>query len=570
MPVAGGMTMMHDATGPRPADDTAGEAGSAGRLVRDFRQILVWPLQLMPLREGSQIHNHFELFAQLQDKAAPLWTKLDDEFPADPRQFQERHYREFATFLPQVQRFLYGERASRTGRISYGDSPMRIFRRRDIAGARVTLRAGAAPVEFAVAHVDLYFFYDVDIVMLAFEMSAEDIPLAVAQETMYRFGRAYPAGWLPDGSGEHCPAKVEWLDRDGRALAASDYDNREKFLASVCRNIAPDIAAHWGFLLQPMRINHHEPPGALRYRQLEYYRMPLMAYLALDEPETLTRADHVRLGLVTTRGEADSLPYSGMFLADFERRYCYDRFHDRGRSDGWSDTRIVCSGHALVAVGNARRNVFTDSERGFLAQFRHQIFLIGLIAHFHRAALLMISDRLISMMTRLDIDRPETIAPFRRDIRQTLEIFLRFTHRYWFCEVSDQAMARDLWHMWTGHLATQRIYSEVREEIFDMNQYLDSDVLRRQSMSMLRLAVVAILSLIGTITTGVLGMNLIDATQEPLLLKIAFFGCVFALVASLTFFTVMKSRRLSEFFDAMSDDRSTWKQRLAALGRVFR
>src|SRR5678815_3048463 len=35
------------------------------KLVREFRQILVWPIQLMPLREGAQIQEHWEALSQL-------------------------------------------------------------------------------------------------------------------------------------------------------------------------------------------------------------------------------------------------------------------------------------------------------------------------------------------------------------------------------------------------------------------------------------------------------------------------------------------------------------------------
>lgn len=49
-----------------------------------------------------------------------------------------------------------------------------------------------------------------------------------------------------------------------------------------------------------------------------------------------------------------------------------------------------------------------------------------------------------------------------------------------------------------------------------MNNYLDSDSTRRQTNTVLRLTVVTILGLIGTVATGFLGMNLIAAADEPL------------------------------------------------------
>ena len=46
-------------------------------------------------------------------------------------------------------------------------------------------------------------------------------------------------------------------------------------------------------------LQNTEQTGPIRYRQLEYYRMPLMAYLALDEPTKLRRGDIVRLALAS-------------------------------------------------------------------------------------------------------------------------------------------------------------------------------------------------------------------------------------------------------------------------------
>src|SRR6266536_1405589 len=166
-----------------------------------------------------------------------------------------------------------------------------------------------------------------------------------AEDTLYRFGRAYPAGWDEQGEGLHCMHRVEWLGHDGAVLAFSDAEQREKFLAFVCRHRAPCIGAHWAFLLKPLVLDHAEEKGPIRYRQIEYYRMPLMGYLALDNPRALTRADFIRLGLVTAAGGDDTLPFSDRHVAGFEERYCFDRF--------WSDgiealsTRYMCCGHAL-------------------------------------------------------------------------------------------------------------------------------------------------------------------------------------------------------------------------------
>ncbi len=549
---------------PRPASDST----DSMPLVRAFHQILIWPLQLLPLTESSKIHRHWEFLEKDQSR---VWKEVDDEFCADPDGFQERHYREFVTFLPYVQRLLYGEGAKRRSMASYGESPIKVYRRTDVAKVRVALPGRDAAVVFDVRHADLYFFYDVDLVILAVEISSANIALDVAQEMLHRFGRAYPAGWDAHGDGLNCPRKVEWLAADGRVLAASDYEDRKQYLASVCRERAPNLAAHWQYLLSPMAAHHTEEAGALRFRHLEYYRMPLMAYLAVDRPEQLTRADYARLAYTVGPGDRDTLPFSQRYLGDFEQNHCYDRYFDEARTGSGLTTRVMCCDHAFVMVGDAARPVFTDAERGVLGQFRHQFFLLALIAHMHKAALLMLSDRLVQTVTRLDIEDQDTVRRFRVEIRSLLEIFLRFTHRYWFHDVSDHVQTRDVFHVMVKHLGTERQYADIREELKDMGAYLDSDLLRRQSNIFLRLTVVTMIGLIGTTTTGFLGMSsLIAATHHPLAMKALYFAVTGAAIAGLTIYTVAKSPRIAEFLDALTNERLSRRAKALALLGIWR
>jgi hypothetical protein len=164
--------------------------------VRHFREILLWPLELMPAQEGAQIQKHWELLGE-----GCAWHEVQDEFTGDPEQLQERHYCEFVTFMPFVQRFLYGEGSDRApaGRTA---TPIRVYRRGDVAKVRITSPDVRARV-FEVAHVDLYFFYDIDVTVLALEIWADDMSLAEVQDTLFRFHRAYPTHWEEDGSGAH-------------------------------------------------------------------------------------------------------------------------------------------------------------------------------------------------------------------------------------------------------------------------------------------------------------------------------------------------------------------------------
>ena len=539
--------------------------------VRRFRQILLWPLQLMPAREGAQVQRPWEV---LQSTAIDNpWHEVIDEFGGAPGQYQERHYNELVTFLPYVQRFLYGEGGTDENDADndHGNSPMRVFRRDDVTAVRLISRPGAAPVQLSIAHVDLYFFFDIDVMLLNVEVYADDLPLDLAQDILHRFGRAYPAGWDAQGQGIHSMYSVEWLADDGSVLAASDSREREKFLTFVGRHRVPRIGAHWAYLLNPLVQDQTATLGAIRYRQIEYYRMPVMAYLGMDNVRTLSRADFVRLGLVTEAANDESLPYSERYLADFEQRYCYDRFWTAdGDGDDGRNTRYMCCGHGLVVVGDANWPFFINPDTGVLAQFRHQHFLLFLIAHFQKAALLMVSDQLVHALERLEIGNPDSVKRFKRAIRQRFEIFLRFTHRYWFHDISEQATAKALFKLAAEHLGLDPLYAEVKERIHDMDEYLDSDSLRRQANTVVRLTVVTIFGLIGTVTTGFLGMNLIAAADESFATKVVVTAVVLLAAGWLTLYTIIKSKRLSDVLDALSDDRLSAKEKLSAMWDAWR
>jgi hypothetical protein len=296
--------------------------------VKQFREILLWPLQLEPLAPEEQIQKHWELLTKLP--GGDVWSEVVDEYDCDPREFQERHYSEFVTFLPTVQRFLYGEGREGAVHSRRTDSSIRVFRRRDISRVRLVLHEGAAPVELDIAHVDLYFFYDVDVVLLCRGGDRPRPAAAAGARAALPLRPGLSAVLGQRHRGATCPLRTEWLDATGAVLACSDFNDRAKYLEFVCQHRAPRIASHWAFAMRPLVLHSADEPGKLRYRQLEYYRMPLMAYLAVDDMTRVTRADYVRLALVTGPGDPAELPFSERYLSGFEHRFCYDRYW-RGR-----------------------------------------------------------------------------------------------------------------------------------------------------------------------------------------------------------------------------------------------
>jgi Mg2+ and Co2+ transporter CorA len=97
-----------------------------------------------------------------------------------------------------------------------------------------------------------------------------------------------------------------------------------------------------------------------------------------------------------------------------------------------------------------------------------------------------------------------------------------------------------------------------------MNEYLDTDSVRRQANTLLRLTVVTIFGLIGTVATGFLGMNLIAKADEPLAWRIVAFLVILAGTATVTIVTIVKSKRLADFLDTLSDERVSWREKWRA------
>lgn len=542
------------------------ERVTTNETARLFHASLVWPLQILGPVSGRPKERHWEVLEALCDTHP--WRRIDDEFTDDPEMFRERHYREFVSFLPYVQRFLYGE--NRFGHTSErddsGNSPMHVFRRRDVAALRLTLHEGQAPVQLDVVHMDLYFFDDLDLVQFNVEVRAADLSLDTARDILFRFGRAYPSGWDDAGDGLHNVHLAEWLTRDGQVIAKSDAGHREKYLQFVCQHRSPCISEHWAGLLRPLVLAHTAEPGPLRYRLIEYHRMPVMAFIAIDNPVALSTEQWVRIGLASTLHPDEALPVNDPTIKDFEALYCQDRFWTASASG--PNTRFICTGHSLTVVGDSRSPFFLDAERGVLAQFRHQYFLIFLLAHLHRAALLVFSDVLVGAVNALNIRNEDSVRAFKRRIRSNFETFLRFTHRYWFHELSERPHIQATFRMCANHLRNDALYDEVRDEIKEMSHYLDSDSQRRQSNTVVRLTVITILGLIATVTTGYFGMNIIAFGEGSTLERLIHGVLATAVFIALIMFAIARSKRLSDFLEIMSDERTSLRNKWRAFWLV--
>ncbi len=529
------------------------------KIVREFNHTLLWPITLRPLRREVGV-DPISYWDMLKRRPGP-WEFVDDALLIEDESCLAG-YEEFVYFLPYVQRFLYGVGDEGRG----AQSSLHTFQRHDLEEVHLRTEPGAEEITLQVKRARLYFFYDIDVALAVLEVAGENIPLNIAVEIMDRFGRPYPPAWEGDGGGAHCLHTVEFWGRDATGspalLSKSDYEDREKYLELVRNQRQTPLSLHWEYFLSPL-IPAYLPGGVMKYYQIENKRIPIMSYLSFDDPSVLSRGDMVRIGFAAKWGESDTLPYSTGFLADFEQQYCYDRYWDPLHRGADMDTRYFFCGVGFAAITEYRPNGL------LLRQFRHQFFQIGLIAHFHKAALLSLSNRFSRAVERLNVRDFESVKQFKKHVRETLEVFLRFNHRYWFHEISTQVQASDFFKRWSHQLGSDALYNEVREEARDINEYLDADRHRKQADNAMRLTVVSSCGMVGTVVTGFLGMNLYSHSDLGTYDKFLIFLVVFVPTVALGVYTVAISKRLSNFMEALSSEGLTWKEKLSTFRQIW-
>ena len=532
---------------------------SEKKIVREFHHKLLWPITLRPLKRAPN-GDPVTFWDTLKDRPGP-WEFVEDALLIEDESCLAG-YEEFVHFLPYVQRFLYGVGDDGQGALS----SLHTFQRHDLKEVRIRVEQNSAEIALAIRRARLYFFYDIDIALAVLEVSGNNLPLETTIDIIDRFGRPYPPAWEQGGRGAHCLYSVEFWGADEQKqpqlLSTSDFGDREKYLELVRNQRQTPLSMHWEFFLSPL-VPAYLRGGTIKYYQIENKRIPIMSYLSFDDPHQLSRGDMTRIGFAAKWGESATLPYAGKFLANFEQEYCYDRYWDVEDRDAEMSTRYIFCGVAFAMITTHKPN---DE---LLRQFRHQFFQIGLIAHFHKASLLSLSNRFSRAVERLNVRDFESVKQFKKHVRETLEVFLRFNHRYWFHEISNQVQASDFFKRWSHQLGSDALYNEVREEARDINEYLDTDRARKQTDNAMRLTVVSSCGMVGTVVTGFLGMNLYSHSDLAVWHKILIFMIVFIPATALGVYTVMISRRLANFMEALSSEGLSWREKLGTFRQIW-
>ena len=519
-----------------------------------FRQVLVWPVALDCRTDVTT--TPADTAAAMLAKPSSPWTRVENRLryldaPKDAAITPET-YEEFVYFHPFAQRFLYGDHEEYSADPAGDRPPLRLFRRDDLKSLEVTVYSGARGAEVAFQFtIDRALLYVAETghVLLVLEIvhdAAEDsstppsmpMTLADAQSVLDFLRRTYPPFWFNVGTDAEprlvpgkCASRVSiTIEREGREeTIAGAMPAPQTCWTHVAAYQQPPITGYWQKLIAPLiMIGDGSVPTsevAVRVRPVVDERMPVLATLAVDDPYVISRGDWVRLCFADEAGTA-TLPYAESFLQDFEAKHCYDRFWQPG-SD-WLTTRYLVSGYTFVVVGKDDwffRNVLQKHAR------RHycQLFLI---AHFYKAALLSLSERLSRAISRVQHnageaarDRVEDRDRFTRNIQSVQRDVLRFTHRFWFEDLSNHEQAHEVFALLRQHLGTDRLYQQVTREAAESSRFLDAEQQIGFGKDASVYAKVGAMGLAVALATGFLGMNLVLPAAEDigLLAELAWF-----------------------------------------------
>ncbi|MBV9121779.1 MAG: hypothetical protein JO112_00285 [Planctomycetes bacterium] len=446
--------------------------------VHAYRQILIWPLLLKKIPPPeNRLEAALEAWARRMVSPSGQTTtawELADTLPRNVTplgNFDEPTYEEMVYFHPFVRDFFYGDGTSETQ-----DRPLRRLRRRDIRQVEIELTSDIPTPAFLldVPRVELYLCQPL-VALLVVEVawpvagSSDDrqMNLQNALALQSQFRQVYPPFFKGAEPG-NCPRRVTWYTTDPVGQPSridSDFlAGRDRFATFTHQGAEPPVAHHWEWLLRPLEPFPGQHRQGFFYQQIIDDRIPGMTYLAVDDPRTISDGDFDRLSFCDIGGQA-RFPFSKDFLDKNRDHHAYDRFWrptpDHDLKDYQLNTRYLCSGYQFLTIGSAHNWFFVNILPD---HFRRHYFKMGLILHFHRAALLKFADELAEVIKVLKGKGPQEELGdrgFREKVAALQMTFLKFRSRSWFTEVSNQLQGGELFTFWSGRMGTEKLFHEV-------------------------------------------------------------------------------------------------------------
>lgn len=282
------------------------------------------------------------------------------------------------------------------------------------------------------------------------------------------------------------------------ATARSEADSHRKH---VFLHREPFVIPLWSEILSPLvptQFEHAPGPkhSKLHFELIEDERIPIMSFIAVGQPRSISTADWIRIAFADDEGDSQIFPYSPEFQSgEMLRSVAYDRFwHSTGEAKSGANktlhhVRWLCCGYAFVGVGPSSDDIFFMNEHsGALTHFRHHYFALAMIAQFHRASLLRFKHELAEASDELldagggsrilawlgHHDHESRMIKFRKRVQSLAERLERFRARYWFVEVSNQIQGQELFDLYKKHLNLETLLAAISADAQAAEQLVSS------------------------------------------------------------------------------------------------
>ncbi len=219
-------------------------------------------------------------------------------------------------------------------------------------------------------------------------------------------------------------------------------------MQSALDTMEPKLFRHWRDLLGPLA------KAGISARPLGDYRIPVMAFLGLEDPAGLEPDEWLALS------EADSAQferYAPAFRDKALAEATYDRWWDK--EDAKRRHRYLTGPmtYLTVIAAPADRPAWFERTR---TSWRRQHYQMFLLAHYQRAALLDMQDRIARAADNTRWDNTALLSEIE-SIQHRMAVFSSSRS---FQEISPQVQCQELYSRLRSRLSLDALYSGVTDD----------------------------------------------------------------------------------------------------------
>ena len=413
--------------------------------VDPFDMTFVWPLRLRDPGDGKEVGRETVKRALVDGG----WEQVKDLVRRNGRPEEDGYaYAEMVYFHPFVQNFLYG----RNGARAHFD----LYYLPRLDGKKLEIEEGTWEEEFVVREV-LFHSFDGEIAVLTLRLGAtRPVTWDSVRNTISLMRTAYFQHYstIQEEVGQQGAKATVWRGGGGieevhiegmPAGTGEKHADRKLEMQSALGTLEPKLYRHWSELLGPLE------KAGIKARPLGDHRIPVMAFLGLDDPTCLEPSEWFALS------EADSAKfprYAPAFRENALAEATYDRWWDG------SDTKLrhrYLAGpmtYFSVMAAPADRPPWFEQLR---TRWRRQHYQMFLLAHCQRAVLLDLQERIARAADKAGGDNAALLSEIE-GIQNRMAVFSSSRS---FREISPQVQGQELYSLLRKQLSLDSLYAEV-------------------------------------------------------------------------------------------------------------